>query len=381
MKRVVWGILVVLLAFTTMASATRVTTMGGINHIVKDPANIVIYPQTLVDYPDQMWLEINSAGNLHSLGAHYGIGSSFLGLYFTTDNLTSTYAPGVPSNLGGTYNTYHQKINLFYARMLGEMPIGAQLSLYGDSHNVDKSTAPKDESVESVMGLGIDAGASFMEVIDAYFTFQTVSWTYEAADGKMITEPNGNMIIGFGGRMWLEMSDTYTLVPYASLTLSGEGRKDSSKVEVKKSTTTINLGVGDNINVAENVMVVSDIGISFAPSKTETTTPDTSLTSKRSNTSIPYFRIGLEAGLTSWMDIRFGAFKGWQGRTDEDNAGDKKSWGWADTNLYLGAGFHFNNFVIDAQVNPGFVTRGPYILSGSTGNMFARATVGYIWGE
>ncbi len=380
MKRVVWGTLIVLLAFTTMASATRVTTMGGVNNIVKDVQNIFIYPQSLTDYPDQMWLQVNGAGNLHSLGAHYAIGGGTLGMYFTTDNLASTYAPGVPNNLGGTNFTYDQKINLFYACDGFGFPVGAQLSLYGDSHSVDKTTAPEDKSVESVMGLGIDLGATFIDVLDAYFTFHTVTWKHEDADGKTISEPNGNTIIGFGGRFWMEMSDTYTLIPYASLTLSGEGKKDSSKV--KTSTTAINIGVGDNINIADNIMAVSDLGISFAPSKTETERPNQpNSETKQSNNALPYFRVGLEAEVTSWMDVRFGAFKGWQGRTNEDNNGDKESWGWADTDLYLGAGFHFNNLVIDAQINPGFITRGPYIISGAGGNMFARASIAYIWGE
>jgi hypothetical protein len=89
----------------------------------------------------------------------------------------------------------------------------------------------------------------------------------------------------------------------------------------------------------------------------------------------------MEAQLYDWLWARMGAYKAWQKESTEDNDGNTEYWGYANTSLYLGAGFLFKNLHIDAQVNPGFMTRGPYIVSGSGGDMFSQVTIYYVWGE
>ena len=282
MRKSFYLILIILLALATTASATRVTTMGGVGHIVKDVKNIFEYPQLITQYPDAMYLEISGA-NLYSVGGHYAISNGVLGMYFTTEQINYPHAPNVDPN-NRNWGAYHQRIYLFFGADLNGLLIGGQLRLIGNAHSADKDSSqyiPKDKSVESVTGLGLNLGATFMENIDAYFTFQNVSWTHEDRDGEMITEPKGYMTIGFGGRARLEMSETYSLIPYASLKMEGQGYKRAADTtEVKSSSTAITIGVGDNIAVSENALVVSDIGIKFKPGKTETTRPDTSFETK-----------------------------------------------------------------------------------------------------
>ncbi|MDP8239630.1 MAG: hypothetical protein P9X24_11125 [Candidatus Hatepunaea meridiana] len=391
MNRFIGCILIILLivSSTAFATVTRVTTMGNVGQIIKDRSNVGTYPQVIVEYSDMMGVEINGAGVLTAASAWYsGIGPGKLGLTFSTGTLANSYAPAIDST-GRNYTVYHQKIGLIYGLDIGEMLLGVQLNMFGNSHERDFKAVPqatppvvKDKSVESVSGFGLRFGATLMENIEAYFNFQNVSWKHEGADGKMLTEPNGNMVIGFGGRYWFEMRDNCTLVPYFNFTMSSEGAKDAADNEIKNFKNTINLGVGRNSFIAENAMVVTDIGIQLQPFKTEVSVPGLpTVESRTAFTSLPYFRIGLEAELTSWMDIRLGAHKDWQKKSTENNLGDNEYWSWANTTLFLGAGFHFKNLDIDAAINPRFLTSGPFILSGTSNALTFGISMIYTWGE
>ena len=375
-------VLVFALSTMTMASATRIACMGGSSNIIKDVTNIGIYPQTIIDYPDMFTGEIGGTA-MNSIGAHYNIGMGTLGLYFDKSKLSSTYAPNVDPD-GMDLSVYDQKILLFYGMEMSGMNLGCKLSLFGNSHSKDVTGTPEDISEESVFGLGLRLGVTLMEKLDAYLNFKTVSWTHTGSDGKMVSEPNGNLTIGFGGRCWLEMSDRYTLIPYAGFSLFGEGVKYSSKAETKYSSITVFIGAGNNIQIAEGVMVVSDFGIRLQPSATDTTSPGgtKSTLNKTSNSSLPYFRLGLEADITSWMKLRVGAYKDWHSQRFEVKKGPE-DWGYANTTLCIGTGFHFGNLDIDCFLNPGFLTKGPYLLSGSggKGNMFSQVSLKYIWAE
>jgi hypothetical protein len=346
-----------------------------------DETNITMFPQTLAHYPDMFIMDISGAA-LNSAGAHYKLGMGTLALYFRTGDATYSFAP-VVDPAGSNWATYDQKIDLYYAMNLGAMLVGAELYLHGNSHEKDfKLPAPGDKSIESVSGLGIRLGATFMEAFEAYFNFHSVSWTNENASGTLITEPTGNTTIGLGGRFWMPMSDMYTLIPYVDFTMNNSGFKDNPGNETTRSTTTITIGCGDNIQVSEDVLLVSDLGIQLMPSTSEYSPASGSSTeSKSGNNMLPYFRLGMEAGLTSWMIVRMGAYKEWHGRSAETSNGDNKEyWKYANTNLYLGAGFIVRGLEIDIQMDPGFVTRGPNVISGQTGNIATRATLRYFWG-
>ena len=381
MRKVICLLVVGLLLAPVMgfATETRVKTMGDVNHIVKDDANVTMFPQTLHYYGDQMIVGVNEDGELSNFGAAYKIGPGTLGLYFYADDLENEYLPGISRWDDTTASSLNHKLTALWAQEMGDILLGFGLTIYGNSHTVDSTD---DKSVQKGMGLGIQAGATIMDNLEAGFEFRTTSFTHEGADGKTITEPDGNTLISLGARYWIEQSDIYTMVPYFHFEMEGIGRStDEGKSGNTDKTTVIALGLGNNINASDNVMVVSDFGIMLISGALEETDDGTSVETTFKMREVPYFRVGLEAEVFSWMDLRLGAQRTWNSFSYEDPDKNSESWGGADTDLYLGAGFHWGNMDIDAWIDPGFVTRGPYLVSGESGNLAMQASVKYYWGE
>ncbi|MDP8229168.1 MAG: hypothetical protein P9M15_06925 [Candidatus Electryoneaceae bacterium] len=365
-----------MVASVAFASATRVATMGDVGNIVKDGSNIWTLPQTITMYPNRLMGNISAENGLCSIGGNYAVGPGVLGMYFKDTDLSSTFAPGVPNPAGNVAATYDQKIDLFYGWDMNGMPLGAQLSFYGNSHEMDASA---DKSVESVTGFELRFGATFADNLETFFGFSTVSWTNENANGDMVTEPNGNTDIEFGARYWHEASNSYSLIPYIGFAMVGEGYKDAADNEVTDSGMILNIGVGNNMYIDDNIMAVADVGFMYGSFTTEVTAGGSSVENGYGNT-YPYFKIGLEAEVTSWMDFRMGAHKSWNGLFVESNNGDDtENWGYAETDLYVGTAFHFGNLDIDAQVDPNFLTRGPNFISGQSGDMASRISLCYTW--
>ena len=392
MKRFSLLIILIFLALTTVASATqtRVTTLGNVDHIIADENNIWQYPQTLSMYPDRVLIEI-AGTNFNRAGMHYGgslaesIGS--IALYFNQATLSNTYAPSVPDTSGNPQTTIQQKIDLIWAKEISAVTFGAGISMYGNSYEKDYPAPGKDKTVRSASGLGISLGATLLNSIDTFFSFTSFGWTNEDPTGQTITSPEGNSIISLGGRYWMELSDSYTLIPYLGITLGGQGRSygPGSAQDGTDSTysyTQIMIGAGDNIIVADNVLLVSDIGLSFLPTSREyKQTGVAATTTKRSYKTLPYFRFGLEATISEKFDFRMGAQKQWFSLTNEDNIGNKDTWGYAGTSLSLGFAYHRGNLNIDAAMNPGFFTRGPFLISGAAANLASQVSVRYAWGD
>ena len=143
------------------------------------------------------------------------------------------------------------------------------------------------------------------------------------------------------------------------------------------------LGAGNNMNISDDVLVVTDIGLNFGPSETESSMKGADATTKYPYTVLPYFGLGLEAQIRDWLDIRIGANKAWvkEGyEPDESTASDpQETSGYAGEAFYLGAGFHFGKLDIDAQINPNLILNGPYFVSGVGSNMASRATLTYTF--
>ena len=94
---------------------------------------------------------------------------------------------------------------------------------------------------------------------------------------------------------------------------------------------------------------------------------------------LPYFKIGIDAHVFKWMDFRCGVNKYWVKNTYEPNAATKWVWSYAATSTYLGAGFHWGRFTIDAAINPDFLENGPYFISGEDDYLTERVTLKYAF--
>jgi hypothetical protein len=349
------------------ATETRTTTMGDVNHIVKDDFNIWIWPQTLTLYPDRMIGEF-IGNDFHTAGGHFAVGMGVLGVYFTdgVDYAPWIWVPYPVWSVGRSPvpdGLLDQRIDLFYAHTLGELQGGLGLFLYGEGWEYDEEN---DESARSDGAFGVTLGGT-MAGFEAGAFLGTVSWEEKDEDGETIVESDGTLALGLLGRYW-----------YAGLALTSWG-ETAGDTKTESTAFVLGLGVGVNHHATESVMAVADAGmmISGGTDKIENATD---FEESWARVSVPYFRLGVEADVFKWMDFRMGAAKFWNAWAIEEDDGDKYAEGWADTDLYVGAGFHFRNLDIDAMIDPGFFQRGPYFVSGSSGNLTQMVSVRYTWG-
>lgn len=110
--------------------------------------------------------------------------------------------------------------------------------------------------------------------------------------------------------------------------------------------------------------------------------------------ALPYFKLAVETAPFEWMRLRAAAEKfSWRAtqssehvvrgetattvRTSSSQAVPSEVL--ADFNAYLGASFLFQGFVLDLLLDNDFLRRGPSIISGRSGDLALRASLGYTF--
>jgi len=366
------GLVIVLLVGNFAgATETRVTTLGEVGFIQKDVNNIWFFPQTLTSYQNMTLAEIKSTG-LTKYGAHFALGSGTLALYLSTDKMYSNYAPTIPDQYGAPQTGIEQKIDLFYARNVGGWPVGLVFSLYGRSYKQD---TPINKTERGANGFQLVLGGTYKESLESYFLINGYMWTDKDSSGATASETKGSPYIEFGSRYYRTITPDYTLIPHLWFSLSTEGKK-AGGTEVTNSYSYFNLGCGNNLKMNDLTLLVSDVGVQINPGTIKM--PGSKV--KYSMTYLPYIKLGLESPLSKKVTFRLGAVKRWKGAS-QDADGSKTSFGFVQTQMYLGAGFHFGGLDIDANMDPGLLTRGPYLLSGTPVDLASQVSLKYTWGK
>lgn len=380
----------VLLAFLlgSLATATefRTRTMGFANNVVKDIDNIWLYPSTINDYPRLLTLAVD--GSIDYMGAHFQFGQDsetpwVLGGYFADELLwpevLDPYFGEVPEVDG--VNVDNRRIALFYGRQLGEMPFGFMLDL---THSSQTNDWPDNDVTErSFAKYKFGFGLTTMEgKLDLGAELGLMTWTIKNAAGEDIVKPSGNMEFNLRGRYWMDPMGRYTLIPHAMFGYEKQGREDyiAGVLDDEETGTWMifDAGMGLNYEADEDVLAIADIGFQFKSEKFENK-PATGEDSETKGTDLvfPYFRIGVDAKIFKWLDIRAGTFSTWDRVKYEPDSERTYKANYVDTDLLLGVGLHWGNFEIDAELDPEFVTDGPNFISGEEDDLFWGASLIY----
>ena len=371
----------------------RVETMGYVNNIVRDYANIWIYPSTINSYPNQFYGEFYD-GDFDEAGAHFGFNKDnpwVLGAYFSEQDYynSALSSGGYPSKSTSPYAD--QRIHLFYGRNLNDMPFGFALGIYGDSQKQDNDTVSSSSYERSLRRYEIGFGISPMQQkMDIGFGVAFTSWTEKEWNGVDAlydqSKPKGNMDIMLSARYWMDPMDKCVLVPHLGIMYSKEGVEgyDTDNTLLGTYTTketAIDLGLGMNYEASEDVLVVTDFGFMLDSYKSETEIPgNPTVEYKESYKSIPYFKIGIDAKVLSWMDVRAGVSSYWDSYTWEPVSSRKYTSKYASTDTFFGAGFHWGDLDLDVSVEPEFMQNGPYFVTGSeTDYIFERVSLTYYF--
>ncbi len=422
-----------LMHFGAMATETRVLTMGENNNILQDDANIWLYPSKINSYPDLAFAEISHTRYLVSKGldidgyispvTRFGINWKFggdkpwvLGTYFHNNDRYGEFPYDQLSIIpsfdimpwhgpywdGTDVQSYsNRRFDLFWGYLFGENQFGLRFG-YVHSSNKDDEEDDMDERGSSKYDFNL--GLTMMEgKLDIAAGIELFTFTYKETYNKgTVAEPDyttidyykpeGNSTLFARLRYFYEYNPTYTFVPHAEVKFGkfewGQydwvtaNLDDTLDYSEKYNYTTFDLGIGMHYVPTNNVLGVIDFGFKYVKLKREITSDvyDNVLDSvvyrtdeyKYSYMVLPYFKLGMEADIFKWLDVRFGATSYWTKYTNEidDFVSDTLTYNskynekYPFNNTYLGLGFNFNRLHVDCYVDPELFMDGFYFISG-----------------
>jgi hypothetical protein len=394
MKRMlIFSVLIAfLLGAMAYATETRVLTMGDANNIVKDEANILLYPSTINYYPKLFIGEVQSSGTKDATPWMYKVGANMLfgessetpwvvGAYFSTERYNSE----ILNDIRGFNFNNDNRISLYYGRIFGETPFGFNFNFYNQSSKNEDDTADYNYTwalSRYEFGFGI---SPLEKKLDLAAGIALTTWsdqTYIGAPFDMVedfTKPKSNMDLYASGRYWMDPMGGWGLIPHAMIVYSKQGLEryagnasDSWVVGYTRKYTDVifDIGLGMNYEATENVLLVTDIGLMLESYKDKNEPGDTiafytqASEDKESNMTLPYFKIGMDGKVFKWLDFRAGVATKWQFDKQEPTDYQTRKQKYASTTTYLGAGFHWNNLTLDASINPQWLNNGPYFVTG-----------------
>ncbi|MEE8577436.1 MAG: hypothetical protein V3T31_09290 [candidate division Zixibacteria bacterium] len=391
------AVLLLLISASSFGTETRVLTMGDNNLVLLDDANIWLFPSRVFEYSNLAVGEFSNQGgnDFTQFGIHWKFGSDnpmVFGTYFTD------LPAEEPGDLAGgdlvpfdTTLLNNRRIDFFYGNELGDFKFGSRFSIYCSGQEWDEATPAIDQSKELFRYLDFDFGltpssGSWDLAVNVAFG----TWTDEGVDGQAETEPDGFTEMSVLGRHFWQRGPDYTFVPHVSFFHLKRGiinhvvDADPGTTEdlIDNYTLTgFDLGFGLNYTPASNVLAVCDLGFLYEKWKHERqdNLASTSGEETFSSTSLPYFKIGLDADVFKWMDIRLGATSYWTMEATEDRGANNefksKS---ADNETYLGFGFHWGRLQVDTYTDPQVFLNGFDFISGNgAGNMNFRISALY----
>ena len=396
-------LLVALALLTTMANATvsRLEGLGGSGDpywwglpgnifVLHDAATPGIWPQLIQQYPNLAGGEFGydmDTWDLQKVYVNYSWSEKKAALQFALDKPYSDRYTMMPQVYDLRFyptptstNAIPGRLNATFGCKLGDdMLIGGNLSYFGHSY--------EDETYDlsgSIIGVKVGLSGIGDHQWDAVVGVELPSFKNDSS-GTSLTENNGSMGVHFAGRYWWDYSEKTALIPNVRFNMYKDAAKTSvtgvGDFEDNITNTQIAIGAGHNWWPVENALVLSDIGIVFNTSKEEYVAPGASSDETWKANVLPYWRIGFETSIFSWLDGRLGAERAWLGLDYKDTGqtptfNPKSST--SVTSTFLGATAHWNRMIFDLVVHPNFIGNGPNFISGAnSGQMFTRVSLKY----
>ncbi len=410
--------LLLLMSMSSLATNTRVLTMGDNNMILLDEANIWLFPSRINDYPNLVIGEFGSYSHEYYSG-EYGSPSEFteLGIHWKFNEkrpwILATYLHNsdVVSPISSPFWSYYgspygysaqfvpfndfslmsnQRIDLFLGHEW-TIPIGFRLSLI---HSSQKNSEPMNLDEEGFRIYQFAVGGTWpVPRIDIAAGLELMSWTDKGTDNTSSpataydeSKPKGNWALYAMARRFIP--GTYTIVPHAAIYYAKNEAEyysappPSLEQTDKYTRFGIEVGVGLQYAPSSNAMAVIDFGLKYDKLSGEfrdtTTTYDASL----KTVTIPFFKVGADVKVFRWMDLRVGATTYWDRTTRENdfrvqNLEDELSQNYANNDTYLGFGFHWGDLHVDTYTHPDLFLKGFHFISGQEQNMNFQITALY----
>lgn len=437
LKLLVTLIVVTAFASTAFASFTRVHTLGDGGRYFKDESGVRLFPSLIAEFPDQFGLDVAKAttafakpideiqatisGHLH-LTTYMGI---VLGVWASdyNDGMAAAFAEqfALPTNeFDPTGAQANRQWDLLLGRAFGWGDLGLHI-IYG-SATYDRSPAwTEDSQFDSDMNrasdafkvheLGVRAGGTFKLpriTIDASLGYTTHGYQYKP---DMVSFP-GSLTAGseidFMARMNWSLTNRWALVPMlkvATGSMSGTQTRSPSNADHldpefqtnrKISMMDIEFGVAVILTPMAGMTVYIAPAIEYAMQEGTVTVDDTMDKTTIKTWNLPSIRSGVEYQILDWMVLRSSFVKFMASKETKvvHDDPDGKTVVTTDYSLVpkignqagaaayaymLGVGLTFEHLFLDFELDPGYLTRGPYLMSGSGAPMFFQASGTYTF--
>ncbi len=338
----------------------------------------------------------------------------------------------------------NRKFDVFFAYNLQDIAqLGLQLSYGSSSYNRSPNdndpeiptNLPQDSAERrfsdsigtSALSFLFSGGAAIGEFanVDAALGMTFHGLTYRPNDRGGLIEGGGGVELQADARAMIGLSDQWELIPAMSLRSrslsaadlanyanglrydnSETGREDYFITDASLSDFVFDLGVAGHFKPADGVHFWMATGLEVISSKQTfenriPETPDNGNVRTDQNlefyrdtysaSTVPYFRLALEARILSWLDFRGGVVKYMRSLKVTEDQEDINNTDFNRLNsvsrdepffdYFVGFAVHHEGFFLDLQIDPLWFNRGPELLSGASGsgggNMFINTSLGY----
>ncbi len=430
-----------LLATSASATEARIEAMGGGIKLwtIEDESNIFDFPSLLERWGNRVYLDNLGGGGdfpngrfgfhynlsdetvLAVIGAHSnattrGIGNGFIG---TGNALTGGQALGIafqasqagdtgdgastsPAVVGGdAIGNVDFRYGLMFATTLGaKTRFGVSLNVLGDNADID---APNNAQVDQGallfdlgFGFGFDFEGSELELsagleIGSLEDNRDEPEAVSGVPGNLLEHWSGSHF-GFRlqGRWTIDFFDQTKIVAYSQFLLGSQSvdRINTASIPPESgaySAMAFTLGADLRIEPFQDVIVSPGLGFFFAQQ-----TIDGPVVVDRDADllfGLPFYGLGVDLRLASWVDMRFGAQQfvtSLRESTTEGGITTTASTTDVTTTFAWGLGFNVpvaeSTLAIDLALNPTFLTNGPHVLTGNATGPFAlNAGMRYSW--
>ena len=360
------------------ASITRTRTMGDVGMIIRDDANLWIFPSVIFLYEKGARFELggNSELLLNSV-TNYGFDQCAGGIITlgksNSGRLGAFWSETVSRNPFYTYmsstSTTDSKFDLFYGKKTVNGAFGIHAERHADLYK--SSQGASSDSKTSVTITRLDIGISEANY-DVNLGYQLATYNSSQSNYSTNNTVYGHLI-NFRLRSFKQRREKMVVIPFADLQFMFEKNNINDSDGLAWDIWT---GAGLSYLISEGDLFVLGLSVLYSHQLLKLD----QLEKTTIALDLPFVFGGIESELFPWLTIRFGFQKRIQRNTNINkytSSETKTVRTKAPFATTTGIGLKYKRLTIDLSCDSNFFRRGPYFLSGTKGNLFNLISIGY----
>jgi hypothetical protein len=412
--------LTLLMAGQAFATRTRINSLSGQEkgYTIKDQSNIFVFPQTMVEYGNQVDIDAVSGSRYGTMNVRYSLTDDAVLLLF---GHSSPWVPVVhKGTLGGVDQnqkpiagvnaasvsgfaqkaidpTNHQ-FGIGFGTRIGEAArIGGTFSMGGNNRTRDGNWTHDNTWIDLDVGFGLDIGET--DSLELGLSIGIGSFTNVESSERYVGA--GLFNIGLLARGVFSVHQIASIVPYLGFIYDGRAiehqptnacggqPQDCASLKGNTANTDVRLGTDLAIRPAEGVLVQPGIGLTIQSAVGEGNLTPTAnspiLTQEESVFITPHYGFAAEAAVFDWLLLRVGARQSIvvsnNTNTIPPPAGgvppgtpppsNERHWSDVVNTVTTGFGIQMRGWTLDLNVNPSFFNNNVFAISGVATSPFA----------